>query len=213
MSDNTRRQRYDSCWSCRWLSLHSPDLHRRFSRGCQQLSHQCLMSQRQGDWHSDAISHDHQNVTISTRCEVRRASRVPSGGDRRPGGSRSRLIQNFCKGRLLFLLSDLLQRKPYTNLRNPKQGNRVRHLYQQSERRQSGVNRRLAQADDHLRLIKSTVKATFPNLTGAVTATHTELNTSTVPSKSPEFENPISKCSSADFGSTGWTKITTPTTR
>jgi hypothetical protein len=30
--------------------------------------------------------------------------------------------------------------------------------------------------DDHLRLIKSTVKATFPNLSGAVTPTHTELN-------------------------------------
>lgn len=32
------------------------------------------------------------------------------------------------------------------------------------------------QGDDHLRLIKSTVKATFPNVTGAVTPTHTELN-------------------------------------
>lgn len=30
--------------------------------------------------------------------------------------------------------------------------------------------------DDHIRLLKSTVKATFPNVTGAVTATHTELN-------------------------------------
>lgn len=30
--------------------------------------------------------------------------------------------------------------------------------------------------DDHLRLIKSTLKATFPNITGAVTPTHTELN-------------------------------------
>ena len=34
----------------------------------------------------------------------------------------------------------------------------------------------LAQADDHLRLIKSTVKATFPNVSGAITATHTEIN-------------------------------------
>ena len=34
----------------------------------------------------------------------------------------------------------------------------------------------VSQADDHLRLIKSTVKATFPNITGAVTATHTDLN-------------------------------------
>ncbi len=30
--------------------------------------------------------------------------------------------------------------------------------------------------DDHLRLIKATILATFPNLTGAVTPTHTELN-------------------------------------
>ena len=36
----------------------------------------------------------------------------------------------------------------------------------------------LAQADDHLRLIKATLKATFPNVTGAVTATHAEMNTS-----------------------------------
>ncbi len=34
----------------------------------------------------------------------------------------------------------------------------------------------LAQADDHLRLIKSTIKATLPNVSGAVTPTHTELN-------------------------------------
>ena len=34
----------------------------------------------------------------------------------------------------------------------------------------------LAQADDHLRLIKSTVKASFPNIAGAMTATHTELS-------------------------------------
>lgn len=30
--------------------------------------------------------------------------------------------------------------------------------------------------DDHIRLLKSTIKATFPNVTGAVTPTHTELN-------------------------------------
>ena len=34
-------------------------------------------------------------------------------------------------------------------------------------------------ADDHLRLIKSCLKTTFPNVTGAVTKTHTELNTVT----------------------------------
>jgi hypothetical protein len=32
------------------------------------------------------------------------------------------------------------------------------------------------EGDDHIRLIKSTILATFPNITGAVTATHTELN-------------------------------------
>ena len=32
------------------------------------------------------------------------------------------------------------------------------------------------EGDDHLRLLKSTVKATFPSVTGAVTSTHTELN-------------------------------------
>ena len=35
----------------------------------------------------------------------------------------------------------------------------------------------LAQADDHIRLVKSTIKATFPGLTGAVTSTQAELNT------------------------------------
>jgi microcystin-dependent protein len=34
----------------------------------------------------------------------------------------------------------------------------------------------LAQADDHLRLIKSTIQNTFPNVTGAINATHTEMN-------------------------------------
>jgi hypothetical protein len=34
----------------------------------------------------------------------------------------------------------------------------------------------LAAADDHLRLLKSTVKASFPGVTGAVNSTHTELN-------------------------------------
>ena len=34
----------------------------------------------------------------------------------------------------------------------------------------------IAQADDHMRLIKSTIKSTFPNITGAATADHTEIN-------------------------------------
>ena len=33
-----------------------------------------------------------------------------------------------------------------------------------------------SEGDDHIRLVKSTVKATFPNVSGAVTPTHTELN-------------------------------------
>lgn len=46
-----------------------------------------------------------------------------------------------------------------------------------------------SQGDDHIRLLKSTVKATFPNVTGAVTATHTQLNTvpSLAPIASPTF--------------------------
>ena len=34
----------------------------------------------------------------------------------------------------------------------------------------------LSQADDHLRLIKATIKNTFPNITSVVTASHAELN-------------------------------------
>jgi hypothetical protein len=34
----------------------------------------------------------------------------------------------------------------------------------------------LSQADDHLRLIKATIKATFPNVTGAVTPTQAQFN-------------------------------------
>ena len=34
----------------------------------------------------------------------------------------------------------------------------------------------IGQSDDHLRLIKATIKATFPNITGAVTTNHTDLN-------------------------------------
>ena len=33
-----------------------------------------------------------------------------------------------------------------------------------------------SQGDDHLRLIKATIRSTFPNVSGAMTATHTELN-------------------------------------
>lgn len=33
-----------------------------------------------------------------------------------------------------------------------------------------------SQGDDHLRLLKAAILATFPNITGAVTATHTQIN-------------------------------------
>jgi len=39
-----------------------------------------------------------------------------------------------------------------------------------------GATDSVAQGDDHIRLLKSTIKNTFPNVTGAMTATHTELN-------------------------------------
>jgi hypothetical protein len=39
-----------------------------------------------------------------------------------------------------------------------------------------GATDSVAQGDDHIRLLKSTIKNTFPNITGSMTATHTELN-------------------------------------
>lgn len=42
----------------------------------------------------------------------------------------------------------------------------------------------VGQADDHIRLLKSVLKATFPNLTGAVSVTQSQLNTALVPTGS-----------------------------
>lgn len=39
----------------------------------------------------------------------------------------------------------------------------------------------VGQADDHIRLLKSVLKTTFPNITGPVSATQLQLNTGTVP--------------------------------
>lgn len=39
-----------------------------------------------------------------------------------------------------------------------------------------GATSNVSEGDNHLRLIKSTIKATFPNVAGAVTATHTQLS-------------------------------------
>ena len=64
----------------------------------------------------------------------------------------------------------------------------------------------LAQADDHLRLIKAAIKATFPNITGAVTLTQAQINVlaDTVPA--PAGTKMLFKQSSAP---TGWVKDTT----
>lgn len=45
------------------------------------------------------------------------------------------------------------------------------------------------QGDDHIRLVKSTLQNTFPNVTGAVTVTHTQINsvTSKADIASPTF--------------------------
>lgn len=39
-----------------------------------------------------------------------------------------------------------------------------------------GATDQKAEGDDHIRLLKATIKNTFPNVTGAVTGTHTQLN-------------------------------------
>ena len=46
-----------------------------------------------------------------------------------------------------------------------------------------GVDDLKSEGDDHVRLLKSTIKATFPNVTGVVSVTHTEINS--VTSKAP----------------------------
>lgn len=50
-----------------------------------------------------------------------------------------------------------------------------------------GATDQVAQADDHLRLIKSTILATFPNVTGAMTLTHTQLNNAALKNETNEF--------------------------
>lgn len=47
------------------------------------------------------------------------------------------------------------------------------------------------QGDDHLRLIKSTLQATFANVDGAVTSSHTELNYLTGVNRNLTFLNPL----------------------
>jgi len=60
-----------------------------------------------------------------------------------------------------------------------------------------------SQGAGHLRLIKSLIKATFPNITGAVTATHTDLNWLGEAGHRVLFQQSTPP--------TGWTKVTTGT--
>lgn len=66
-----------------------------------------------------------------------------------------------------------------------------------------------SQGDDHIRMIKAVLKATFPNLTGAVTATHTELNQ--VDSADPVIRFPVGTrlVFQQTAAPTGWTKDVT----
>jgi len=69
----------------------------------------------------------------------------------------------------------------------------------------------LAQADDHMRLIKATILASFPNIAGAVTATHTVLNglDARVQSLEDAFASGTKMLFQQSTAPTGWTKDTT----
>ena len=69
----------------------------------------------------------------------------------------------------------------------------------------------LAQADDHMRLIKATILASFPNITGAMTATHTVLNglDARVTSLENAFASGTKMLFQQSTAPTGWTKDTT----
>jgi len=68
----------------------------------------------------------------------------------------------------------------------------------------------LAQADDHMRLIKATVLASFPNITGAMTATHTVLNgiDARVTALETAFATGTKMLFQQTTAPTGWTKDT-----
>ena len=64
----------------------------------------------------------------------------------------------------------------------------------------------LAQADDHIRLIKATIKASFPNITGAVTLTQTEINALKTSLSAASGTRMLFQTTNAPVG---WTKDTT----
>ena len=65
-----------------------------------------------------------------------------------------------------------------------------------------GPNDQKSEGDDHVRLVKTTLKATFPNITGAVTLTHTQLN-AVGSGGSPTFVNLAATGTSALTGKVG----------
>lgn len=69
----------------------------------------------------------------------------------------------------------------------------------------------LAQADDHMRLIKATILSSFPNIAGAMTATHTVLNglDARVTSLEDAFTSGTKMLFQQTTAPTGWTKDTT----
>jgi hypothetical protein len=60
--------------------------------------------------------------------------------------------------------------------------------------------------DDHMRLIKSTIKTTFPNISGAMNATHTELNF-LVGSTSGTFTGTLTGMSGATTGTVEYYRV------
>ena len=69
----------------------------------------------------------------------------------------------------------------------------------------------LAQADDHMRLIKATILASFPNITGEMNVTHTILNglDARVTSLEDAFTSGTKMLFQQTTAPTGWTKDTT----
>jgi hypothetical protein len=51
----------------------------------------------------------------------------------------------------------------------------------------------ISQGDDHIRLLKTTIKATFPNVTGAVSGSHTAINSAVIAANDATNANTASK--------------------
>jgi hypothetical protein len=68
----------------------------------------------------------------------------------------------------------------------------------------------LASADDHIRLLKATILNTFPNITGPITLTHTEINSLDTRLQALEdaFTSGTKMLFQQSTAPTGWTKVT-----